>query len=94
MEQTNPHLVPYRTYLGVWAALVALTALLVVAGRFFHESLAVPAMLLITPLKAGLVFYVFMHLRYEKPYLRGMVFVALATLTIFVGLLFFDISFR
>jgi cytochrome c oxidase subunit 4 len=94
MHHASLHIVPYRTHLTVWGALVALTALLVVAGRFFHETLSVPAMLVITPLKAALVFYFFMHLKYERPYIRGMVFVALATLTIFVGFLFFDISFR
>ena len=51
-------------------------------------------MLTVTPLKAGLVFYFFMHLKYERPLLKVMVFVALATLVVFVGLLFLDISFR
>jgi len=45
-------------------------------------------------LKAGLVFYYFMHLKYEGPLLKTMVFVALATLVVFIGMLFFDISFR
>jgi len=94
MEQSTEHIVPYRTYVAVWVALVALTGLLVVAGRFFHEALSVPAMLVISPLKAGLVFYFFMHLKYEKPYIRAVVFVALATLTILVGFLFFDTSVR
>jgi cytochrome c oxidase subunit 4 len=94
MEHAGRHVVAFRAYLAVWAALIVLTGLLVVAGRCFHEALSVPAMLTITPLKAALVFYYFMHLKYEKPYIRGMVFVALATLTIFVGFLFFDISFR
>ena len=42
-------------------------------------------MLFITPLKAGLVFYFFMHLKFEGPLLKAMVFVALATLVIFIG---------
>ncbi len=86
--------VEYRTYVAVWASLVFLTGLLVVAGRLFHETLSVPALLTITPVKAALVFYYFMHLKYEKAYIKGMIFVALLTLTIFVGLLFSDISFR
>lgn len=92
MEQ--PHVIAYGTYFKVWAALVFLTGLLVVAGRGFHETLAVPALLTITPLKASLVFYYFMHLRDERPYLRGMVFVALATLAVFLALLFIDVAFR
>jgi cytochrome c oxidase subunit 4 len=94
MKRPERHVVGDGTYLKVWAALVGLTGLLVVAGRLFHESLAVPALLTITPLKAGLVLYYFMHLKYERPYIRGMVFTALATLTVFIGFLFFDLSFR
>jgi cytochrome c oxidase subunit 4 len=90
----EPRVVPYGTYIKVWATLVVLTGLLVVAGRGFHETLAVPALLTITPLKASLVFYYFMHLRDERPYLRLMVFVALATLTVFLALLFVDVAFR
>jgi cytochrome c oxidase subunit 4 len=94
MEQENVHVVPYRTYVTVWAALVVLTGLLVVAGRGFHSTLAVPGLLTLTPLKASLVFYFFMHLRHERPYLKGMVFVALGTLMVFLGLLFVDVSYR
>jgi cytochrome c oxidase subunit IV len=93
-EQTPEHVVSYGTYVRVWLALVCLTGLLVVAGRLFHDTLSVPALLTITPLKAGLVFYFFMHLRYERTYIRGMVFVALATLIVFLSVLFLDLSFR
>jgi cytochrome c oxidase subunit 4 len=87
------HTIEYPTLLKVWAALVVLTGLLVAASRI-SAAAAVWAMLVITPLKASLVLYFFMHLRYEKVLLKGMVFVALATLVIFLSLLFLDISFR
>jgi len=45
-------------------------------------------MLTVTPLKAGLVFYFFMHLKWEKPFLKSMVFVALALLTLFIAMIF------
>lgn len=94
MQEEHGHVVPYATLLKVWACLLMLTFILVVVSRMFHEALSVWAMLSITPLKAGLVFYYFMHLKYEGPVLRTMVFVALATLVVFIGMLFFDISFR
>ena len=94
LESANAHVTPYGTYLKVWGLLVLLTGLLVFAGRGFHETLAVPGLLTITPVKASLVFYFFMHLRHERPYLRGMVFVALGTLMIFLTLLFADVAFR
>lgn len=91
-EEQN--VIPYETFIKIWACLLGLTCILVVVSRLFHEQLSVWAMLFITPLKAGLVFYYFMHLKYEGPLLKTMVFVALAILVIFIGMLFLDISFR
>jgi cytochrome c oxidase subunit 4 len=83
----------YGTFLKVWAALLALTALLVVMSHA-GQTLAVWGLLLVTPVKAGLVFYFFMHLRYEGPLLKVVVLVTLATLLIFFALLFSDVAFR
>jgi len=93
MGQEQGHIIPYRTLLTVWAALLALTGLLVIASRLSLGA-AVWTMLTLTPVKAGLVFYFFMHLKYERPLLKLMVFVALSTLVTFIGMLFLDISFR
>jgi cytochrome c oxidase subunit 4 len=92
-EQEQGHTIEYPTLLKVWGALVVLTAALVAASRL-SAAAAVWAMLVITPLKAALVLYFFMHLKYEKALLKGMVFAALAILIIFISMLFLDISFR
>jgi cytochrome c oxidase subunit 4 len=92
--EQHSHIVSYLTFVKVWLVLLFLTAMLVVAGTIFHPTLSVPALLTLTPLKAGLVFYYFMHLKYEKPFLKSAVFVALALLTVFIGLIFLDISNR
>ncbi len=84
----------YATYIKVWLSLLALTAVLVLTSRLFHQALSVWAMLIITPIKAGLVFFFFMHLKYEKPFLRALVVLTLGLLTLVLGLLFFDILFR
>jgi cytochrome c oxidase subunit IV len=83
----------YGTFIKVWAALLLLTGLLVTLSRF-GQTAAVWGLLTITPLKAGLVFYFFMHLRYEGPLLKGVVLVTLGTLLIFFALLFADVAFR
>jgi cytochrome c oxidase subunit 4 len=93
-EEEHGHVVSYATFITVWVILLALTLLLTFVSKVFHEALSVWAMLTITPLKAGLVFYYFMHLKFEGPLLKGMVFVALATLVVFIGMLFFDTSFQ
>jgi cytochrome c oxidase subunit 4 len=96
MEQaeTHEHIVPYRTYILVWMLLIFLTAVLVMTSMLYHEALSVWAMLILTPIKAVLVFFYFMHLKYEKPFLKFLVFLTLGLLTMVIGLLFFDISFR
>jgi cytochrome c oxidase subunit 4 len=83
----------YATLVAVWASLVALTGLLVLVSRA-GQGAAVWGLLLITPLKAALVFYFFMHLKYEGLLLKTVVAVALGTLIIFFALLFADVAFR
>jgi len=80
------------TYIKVWVALVILTGLLVLASRL-GQTAAVWGLLTLTPLKAGLVFYFFMHLRYEGPLLKAVLLVTLGTLLIFFALLFSDVAF-
>ena len=92
-SESQGHVVPYRTFILVWVALLALTGLLVLLSSISHQA-SVWAMLTVTPLKAGLVFYYFMHLKYERTLLKAMVFVALAILVVFIGLMFLDIYFR
>jgi cytochrome c oxidase subunit 4 len=96
MEQAaeHGHVLPYRTLVRVWLVLLFLTAILVIASTVYHEALSVWAMLTLTPLKAGLVFFYFMHLKYEKPFLKSMVLITIATLIIFIGLTFLDILQR
>lgn len=94
MTEAHVHTVPYRTFVRVWLLLLLLTAVLVLASRLWHQALSVWAMLILTPIKAGLVLFYFMHLKYEKPYLRALVFLTLGLLTMVIGLLFFDILNR
>ena len=96
MEQAegHGHIVPYRTFVKVWLVLLFLTAILVYVSTAFHEALSVPALLTLTPLKAGLVFFYFMHLKYERPFLKALVLMTLAVLTLFIGLIFLDLFYR
>jgi cytochrome c oxidase subunit IV len=94
MADAQGHIVPYRTFVRVWLLLLALTAMLVATSLLFHQALSTWAMLILTPIKAGLVFFFFMHLKYERPFLRGLVFLTLGLLTMVIGLLFFDILYR
>ena len=94
-NEQSTHVAPhpsYGTIVGVWVALVLLTGALVLLSHFGLRA-AVWGLLTITPTKAALVLYFFMHLRYEEPLLKGVIFVALVTLLIFLTLLFADVAF-
>jgi cytochrome c oxidase subunit 4 len=83
----------YGTFIKVWAALVVLTFCLVGLSHV-SQTYAVWGLLTLTPLKAGLVFYFFMHLKYEGPLFKVVVLVTLGTLLIFFALLFSDVAFH
>jgi len=61
-----PHIVGYATFIKVWIALVVLTGLLVGLSLTHRPNLALLGLLVITPTKASLVFFYFMHLKYES----------------------------
>ncbi|MCE1229746.1 MAG: cytochrome C oxidase subunit IV family protein [Firmicutes bacterium] len=83
----------YGTFIKVWVALLVCTFALVGLAHL-GQGPAVWGLLTLTPLKAGLVFYFFMHLKYEPPLLKVVVLVTLGTLLIFFALLFADVAFR
>jgi len=91
----TPHAeLPARTLVGVWSALVALTGALVAANRYAPGNPGIVATMVITPAKVSLVLWYFMHLREEGRAVRYMLLTAACTITIFVGLLMLDYSFR
>ena len=94
METVEKHEGPsYGTLVAVWAILLVLTGALVTVSRLGHGA-AVFALLTIAPVKAGLVVYYFMHLKYEGLLLKTVLVVALAALLVFFVLMFADLSFR
>lgn len=83
-----------RTLVLVWVALVAATALTVWISRFdagpFHALLP----LAIASAKCALVLFFFMRLRHEPRFFTIMLLIAIVTLGFFIGMIFFDVSFR
>jgi cytochrome c oxidase subunit 4 len=84
----------YRTCLLVWVALIMLLGMTVSATAMHLGRLSIYTSLFIALLKSGLVLSYFMHLRYEQGLFKVMFLVAVATLAVFIGFTFFDISYR
>jgi len=88
------HVVNYSTYIMVWLALLILTGLTITVAGLNLKNYAIIAAIFIAGFKSTLVLNYFMHLKYETPLFRNMVYVAIFTLVIIIGLTFTDISFR
>lgn len=95
MAAATPHPpTPYRQLTAIWLLLLLLTGLTVWISRLDLGGYKVLAALAIACTKAGLVIAFFMHMREEGWLLRGLLFLALLTLAIFIGLTFFDVLYR
>jgi len=86
--------VSYGSYVLTWLALLVLTAITVTAAGMDFGNLSVLVALAIATIKAGVVLYLFMHLKYESPLFHKIVMVTIVTLAIFIGLTFTDTLFR
>jgi len=93
-QEAKHHLVPFRLYVAVWAALIVLTGITVGAQYTDLRHVAVFTALLIATVKATLVVLYFMHIRFEKPIFAWMILVVLFTYGIFIGLTFADYFYR
>lgn len=94
-KQRDEHtLVSYGTYIMVWLALLVLTGLTITVAGLNLLAFSIIAAILIAAFKTTLVMEYFMHLKFEKPVFRNMVYVAIFTMAIIIVLTFTDISFR
>ena len=88
------HLVPYRVYVLVWLALVALTCVTVGVHYADLAHMAIITAIIIAVVKTTLVVMYLMHIRYDQPVFTVMLLAAIATYATFIILTFSDYSFR
>lgn len=94
MSQDSGHIVPYGTFVVIYAALLVLTVITVGVSRIDLGVFNVWIALGVASFKSGLVIFYFMHMKYERLYYRVYLFVTLVILAIFIGLTFTDIRYR
>ena len=82
-----------KKLIAIYAVLIVLTAILAGISRL-GSRYAVLGLLTITPTKAGLIGYYFMHLKNENPIIKGGIIFILVNLVVFFALTFSDIAFR
>jgi len=94
MSEEHAHIVPYKTFMGIWIALLILTGVTVWVAQYNLGPLNIWVALGIATFKSSLVVAVFMHMKYESLLFKIALLSALAILAIFIGLTFFDVLYR
>jgi len=94
MSEEHAHIVPYKTFMIIWIALLILTGVTVWVAQYNLGPLNIWVALGIATLKSSLVVAVFMHMKYESRLFKISLLSALAILAIFIGLTFFDVLYR
>ena len=96
-QQDNAHdhpLIPFRVYITIWVALLALTVVTVAISYLDLKHVTVLAATLIATAKATLVLLYFMHIRFEQRIYAYMILAIMGTYGIFIGLTFVDYWYR
>jgi cytochrome c oxidase subunit IV len=94
MKEPATHIVPQKTFIKVWLALLALTAITVTVAELHLGRFSMLMALVIASLKASLVLWFFMHLKYESRLFKWLLLAPIITFAVIIGLTFFDIGYR
>ena len=94
MSEEHAHIVPYKTFMIIWIALLILTGVTVWVAQYNLGPMNIWVALGIATFKSALVVAVFMHMKYESWLFKLALLSALAILAIFIGLNFFDVLYR
>jgi cytochrome c oxidase subunit 4 len=94
MEKEKHHIVPYKVYFYILITLLVLTFMSIGITQINLGEYSVLGALIFSTIKSVLVLAWFMHLKFDKPFLRLMVgFVALVFLAV-IFITFLDYYFR
>lgn len=94
MEKEKHHIVSYKTYLWILVALVVMTFMSIGITKINLGEYSVLGALIFATIKSVLVLTWFMHLKFDKPFIRLMVgFVFMVFLAV-IFITFLDYYFR
>lgn len=94
MSGDKPHIVPYRTYFVILIALIILTLSSIEITSIELAEYTVAAALIFAVIKSYLVLTYFMHLKYDKRYIKIMVGFVFAIFLVVIIITFLDYLYR
>ncbi len=93
-QEEKHHIVPYRIYFLILTALIILTFISIGVTSIQLGKWTVAGALIIASVKAFLVLSYFMHLKFDKPYIRIMVGFVFILFLVVIVITFLDYYYR
>lgn len=94
MEQEKVHITPYRVYGVILVILLSLTAITILVTWVDAGKFAIAIAMTVACVKATLVLFYFMHLKFDNWLIRVLVGLVLILLIVVFVITFFDYLFR
>lgn len=94
MSEEKHHIIPYRVYIIVLLALIVLTILSIGITSIELGKFTVAGALIFACIKSYLVLTYFMHLKYDKMYIRVMVGFVFLLFVVVIVVTFLDYLYR
>ncbi|PLX15677.1 MAG: hypothetical protein C0599_16345 [Salinivirgaceae bacterium] len=94
MEDKKHHISSFNSLLMVLIGLFIMTGISVMITEIHFSTFSVGVALLLASIKGYLVLTYFMHLKYDEPIFRIMVFLILLLFAIVIGITFIDYLLR
>ena len=94
MSEEKHHIVPYRTYGIILLSLLTLTFASILITEIELGVYTVAGAMLFAIVKSYLVLTYFMHLKYDKPYIRIMVLFVFAIFVVVLVITMLDYLYR
>ena len=94
MSNEKHHIVPYKLYIIILFALLILTFASIGITSINLGEWSVAGALFFAVIKSYLVLTYFMHLKYDKPYIKGMVIFVFAIFMVTIIITFLDYLYR
>lgn len=92
--EKEKHILSYRSYIVILVLLLLFTSLSVLITQIELGSYSVAGALIFASLKSALVLAFFMHLKFDKPYIKIMVGFVIAVFLALILITFLDYHFR
>ncbi|HKJ40827.1 MAG TPA: cytochrome C oxidase subunit IV family protein [Sunxiuqinia sp.] len=92
--EKEKHIISYRTYFVILLLLILFTSLSVLVTQIELGSYSVAGALIFSTLKSALVLTFFMHLKFDKPYIKIMVGFVVVVFLALILITFLDYSYR